>query len=329
MQLSSAAFLACGVLLAGFAGQQSPAPPSTSDLRNNQDTAHRHARLAIGDVISIRVLDLDEISEHPIRIDDNGAIELPVAGRLIAAGKTSTQLEAEIRERLRSSLKNPSVTVTVTEFREEPVAVTGEVVSPGIKQVHGSKSLMEVLAEAGGLKPDAGPTVRITRLRTEGPLPLPDTHIDATGMYVVGEIRIRPILAGENPAENINILPHDLVTVPAAELIYVLGEVAKPGAYELSTARISVLDALALAGGSARNASSSRARVLRAVAGRPGRMEFQVNLDRILAGKAREFELQPQDIFYLPTNKTTVVSTRALEAMIGTGSSIAVFRGSR
>jgi hypothetical protein len=58
-------------------------------------------------------------------------------------------------------------------------------------------------------------------------------------------------------------------------------------------------------------------------------MEFQVNLDRILAGKAREFELQPQDIFYLPTNKTKVVSTRALEAMIGTGSSIAVFRGSR
>ncbi len=329
MQLSGAAIVACGVLLAGFADQRSPAPPSTLESQNSQDPAHRHAQLAIGDVISIRVLDLDEITEHPIRIDDNGAIELPVAGRLVAAGKTSTQLEAEIRERLRSFLNNPSVTVTVTEFREEPVAVAGEVVSPGIKQVHGPKNLMEVLAEAGGLKPDAGPTVRITRLRTEGPLPLPDTHIDATGMYVVGEIRIRPILAGENPAENINILPHDLVTVPAAELIYVLGEVAKPGAYELSAARMSVLDALALAGGSAHNASSSRARVLRAVAGHSGRMEFQVNLDRILAGKAQEFELQPQDIFYLPTNKAKVVSTRALEAMIGTGSSIAVFRGSR
>jgi polysaccharide export outer membrane protein len=329
MQLSPAAIVACGVLFAGFAGQQSPAPPSTSNLTNNQEAAHRHARLAVGDVISIRVLDMDEIPDHPIRIDDSGAIDLPVAGRLVAAGQTTAQLEAEIRGRLRSFLKNPSVTVTVTEFGEEPVAVAGEVVSPGIKQVHGPKNLMEVLAEAGGLKPDAGPTVRITRLRAEGPLPLPDTHIDATGMYVVGEIRIRPILAGENPGENINILPHDLVTVPAAEMIYVLGEVVKPGAYELSTARMSVLDALALAGGSARNASSSRARVLRAVAGRSDRMEFQVNLDRILAGKAREFELQPQDIFYLPTNKAKVVSTRALEAMIGTGSSIAVFRGSR
>ena len=327
MLLNAAAFLACGVLLAGFADQQSPAPPSTINSQDEQDSAHRHAQLAAGDLISIRVLDLEEIPEHTIRIDDSGYIELPVAGRLLAVGKTPVQLEAEIRERLGKILKHPSVTITVTEFREEPVAVAGAVVSPGIKQVHGRKNLMEILAEAGGLRPDAGPAVRITRLRSAGPLPLPNAHNDETGRYTVGEVRIRPLLTGENPAENIIILPHDLVTVPVAELIYVLGEVAKPGAYELSATHMSILDALALAGGAERNAQSSRARVLRAVAGRTERMEFQVDLNRILAGKAKEFELEPQDILYLPTNKGKVVTARALEAMIGTGSSIAVFRG--
>ena len=329
MLLNAAAIIACGVFWTGFADQQTPASPSTTISPDTQDPAHRHARLAAGDLISIRVLDLDEIPEHAIRIDDTGFIELPIAGRLRAAGKTPAQLEADLREHLGAVLKNPSVTVTVTDFPEEPVAVAGAVVSPGIKQVHGPKNLMEVISEAGGLRPDAGPSIRITRLSTAGPLPLPDARNDPTGLYEVGEIRIRPLLAGENPAENIIILPHDLVTVPVAEMIYVLGEVAKPGAYELSAAHLSILDALALAGGAARNASSSRARVLRSVAGRSERREYLVNLNRVLAGREQEFELLPQDILYLPTNKGKVVTARALEAMIGTGSSIAVFRGSR
>ena len=112
-------------------------------------------------------------------------------------------------------------------------------------------------------------------------------------------------------------------------MIYVLGEVSRPAEYEISGSRtISVLDAIAKAGGTSRNASSSRARVLRTVPGKTERTEFIVDLNRMLAGKEKDFELEPQDILYIPTNRGKVVTNRAIEAMIGAGSSIAVFRSS-
>jgi protein involved in polysaccharide export with SLBB domain len=112
-------------------------------------------------------------------------------------------------------------------------------------------------------------------------------------------------------------------------MVYVLGEVGRPGAYDFGSPSISVLNALARAGGSNRNADASHVRVLRMLPGKAERAEFTVNLNRMLAGKTPDFLLEAQDIFYVPTNKGKVVSTRALEAIVGTGSSIAVFRGSR
>ncbi len=314
MRLKAA--IVSGWFVCGLLAQVAEAPPDY--------------RLGDGDTITVRVLDLEEIPDRPIRIDSQGNITLPIVGELHPSGLTTRELQSQIETRLRAVLKNPVVTITLAEFRDAPVTVLGAVNSPGVKQIRGQKTLLEALSDAGGLRADAGATVQLTRTRLAGPIPLANSRLDSDQKFYVAEVEIYSLLHANNPGENIQLLAHDVVAVPPAELVYILGEVSHPGGYEVKSSRtIPILDAVALAGGANRNASSSRARVLRPSRGKSDRMEFVVDLNHMLAGKQKEFELQPADILYIPTNKGKVITTRALEAMIGTGSSIAVFRGSR
>ena len=286
--------------------------------------------LAPGDEVSVRVLDLEEIPDRPTRIDRRGDIDLPLTGRIRADGKTTKQLENDVRERLRAYLKSPAVTVTLAEQREQPVTVLGAVNAPGVKQIRGRKTLVDAISEAGGLRADAGSVLKITRLVSAGPIPLSRSHLDSGAGFYVAEVDVTSLLKAQNPGENIPLADHDVVTVPSAEMVFILGEVSRPGGYEVKGDKtIPILDAVALAGGINRNASASHAKVLRREAGQSQRTEFVVNLNRMLGATGKDFALLPQDILYIPTNRGKVITTRALEAMIGTGSSIAVFRGSR
>jgi polysaccharide export outer membrane protein len=275
------------------------------------------------------VLDLDELGERTTKIDGSGFINLPVAGRIYASGHTAEWLQGEIAARLLVYLKHPEVTVTVVELHEVMVSVTGAVNSPGSRKWDPHKRLLDAIADSGGFKADAGPFIHLTRFADQGPIPLSSSALDATGSFFVAQVEIARLLNGQNPVENFLLRPLDTITVPQAGIVYVLGEVGHPGAYDFGSPSISVLDALARAGGSNRNADFSHVRVLRLLPGSTERTEFVMNLNRMLAGKSSEFLLGAQDIFYVPTNKGKVVTTRALEAIVGTGSSIAVFRGSR
>ena len=326
MPPSLSARFACGALLAGFAVQaQSVRPPAQVSDKSSSVLA----TLMPGDILSIKVLDLEEIGERSVKIDDSGFINLPVAGRIRAGGQTPALLEREIARHLLVYLKLPAVTVTVTELHAETVSVTGAVNTPGIRKLNANESLLEAVSDAGGFKVGAGPFIKLMRDAEEGSIPHASAKLDSTGKFYVAEIEIARLLSAESPGENIPLRPRDIVAVPPAGMVYVLGEVGRPGAYDFGSPSISVLNALARAGGSNRNADASHVRVLRMLPGKAERAEFTVNLNRMLAGKTPDFLLEAQDIFYVPTNKGKVVSTRALEAIVGTGSSIAVFRGSR
>jgi polysaccharide export outer membrane protein len=301
---------------------------STTQLR--VDNPSVDYPLGPGDEISVHVLDLDEISDKPTRIDLHGDLRLPLAGEFHAEGLTTRQLQDQIVARLKGILLNPVVTVSLAEFRDQPVTVMGAVNTPGVKQIRGSKTLMEAISDAGGLRADAGAIITITRSQSAGPIPLSSAKTGADSAYSVAEVEIYSLLHAQKPGENIPLRAHDVISVPPAEMIYILGEVLRPGGYEVKHSRtISILDAVALAGGTSPIAGSSHARVLRSAPGRSDRMEFVVDLNHMLAGKAQEFQLQPADILFIPTNKGKLITTRAIEAMIGTGGSIAVFRGSR
>lgn len=284
--------------------------------------------LGAGDQFILEVADLEELNGKTHRIDNDGTVSLPLIGRIQAAGYTLPQFEAELDRKLVGQLKEPHITVTVTEILSQPVTILGEVNSPGVHQIRGPKSLAEVLSLAGGLKPDAGYRVTITRKKTAGKLPLSDVREDSATGIVTGEVSVNDIVEARSPAENIDILPYDVVTVPRAKLVYVMGEVHKPGGFTLDQRNTaSVLQVLALAEGLTPSASKKHAIVMREEPGADRRTEIPVDLGKVIGGKEAEVKLQPNDILYVPNSTMHTIKIRAIEAAVATGTGILIWRG--
>src|SRR5205823_6160687 len=140
-----------------------PAPQQNSDQLDASAQARSTYVLGPDDQIIIRALEAEEISEKPVRIDSRGMIRMPLIGQIHAAGLNLDELEAIVRTRLEKYYKNPQVGVSLVEYHSQPVSVMGAVRTPGVQQLQGQKSLMETLSSAGGLLPEAGYVVKITR----------------------------------------------------------------------------------------------------------------------------------------------------------------------
>jgi polysaccharide export outer membrane protein len=303
-------------------------PRALSQTAPPESAADRSYLLGPDDVISIRALDADEITDKGIRIGTNGFINLPMVGRVQAGGVTVEQLEQDLTNRLKPFIKHPEVSVNVVELRSQPVSVIGSVKTPGVHQLQGHKTLVEVLSLAGGITDDAGYSVRITRRKDFGSIPLASCTEDSTGQYYVAEVGLRAIMEAKNPAENIEVMPNDVISIPRAQMVYVIGEVTRSGGFALGERqRVSVLQALSLAGGLSRTASRSNARILRNVGDDDAqRTEVAINLNRMLEGKEKDMPLQPNDILFIPNSKTKAAVFRTLEAMFSIGTSVAVYR---
>ena len=151
--------------------------------------------LGPGDQLSLVVENLSEdFADKIFRIDLGGDINLPLAGRIHAAGLTISQFEGEIQQHLARFVKDPRVVVTITEFNSQPISILGAVNNAGVKQIVGRKTLFEVLSLAGGLRPDAGSVIRITRALDKGPIPLPDAKPDPTGQFTVASVNVKAVL---------------------------------------------------------------------------------------------------------------------------------------
>src|ERR1019366_8108744 len=190
------------------------------------------------------------------------------------------------------------------------------VTTPGVVQLRGRKTLYEVLSMAGGPRETAGSTVSFNRLLENGPIPLPGAGPDPSGRYSTAELEIREILDGKNPAANIEIKPHDVISVSEgnARMVYVVGDVQRAGAFNLGSQRtISVLSALSMAGGLGHTAKPEQAKIFRPAPDRQKHEEIAVNIKRILAGKAEDIGLRPEDVLVIPT------SSRKTFAVIVTG----------
>jgi polysaccharide export outer membrane protein len=282
--------------------------------------------LGPGDIIQVSVLDMEEVGKYPNRIDLRGFINLPVVGRVEAAGLTSEQLEAKIRERLRTQLKAPDVTVSITEMRSQPVSVLGAVTQPGVQQVQGRKTLMEVISQAGGLRPDAGHAIRIARGKDWGALPLEGVKEDETGAFWVAEVGVSEIMAGGAPHKNIPVRPNDVITVPKGRLVYVMGAVKKTGGFVLGErSKVTVLEAISMAEGMDRFSREADSRIMRKTSDPNSRVEIAVNVKRILSGKDKDVELEPDDILYIPDSGVKRATARSIEAAIQIGTGIAIW----
>jgi len=259
--------------------------------------------LGPGDQIVLRANEVEEISDKPFRIDADGFITLPLPqlGRIKAGGMTVQALEAELVERLKTLVKVPQVTITVAQFRNEPVFFVGAFKSPGIYGLLGRRTLVEMLASIGGLQPNASRRIKVTRRAEFGKIPLPNAIEDPTNKVSSVEISMGSLRENVNPAEDIVLQPYDVISVERAEQVYIDGAVGKAGPVELGERdSISVAQAITLAGGLAKNAQAKKARILRPILNSSRRAEIDIDLTKVLKGETTDFPLQANDVLFVP-----------------------------
>jgi len=319
--------LAVFFLIAGAAAQV-PSSPRPEALKANCGSQVRSTYLlGPDDQLEISGPELSELANKPVRIDGDGDIQAPLVGRVHVSGLTVQQTEQALNKLLSTYIRDPQVVVSVAEVRSQPVSILGAVNTPGVHQVRGRKTLLEMLALAGGIRSDAGYSVRITRQLEWGCIPLPKTELDATGRFSVAELNLKKIMEAKNPDENIQIFPHDVISVPKAEMVYVIGEVKRSGGFVLGEHQsISVLQALSLAEGLNGTADARHARILRLKRDADQREELAVDVKDVLNGKKSDIALRGDDILFIPGSTGKKAALRALEAAIQTGTGLAIWR---
>jgi protein involved in polysaccharide export with SLBB domain len=132
-------------------------------------TANSSYVLGPGDVLASWALRADEISTKPYTVLLDGTLDLPLVGRVTAGGKSVEELKRDLKHSLGQYFRTPQVSVSVTDFRSQPVSVLGCVNQPGVHQLQGGKNLLEVLSLAGGVAPEADSTVVITHRANGNP----------------------------------------------------------------------------------------------------------------------------------------------------------------
>ena len=315
-------------LIIGAAASQNPVAAATGEQKPACDNQIRSTYLlGSDDQLEISGPELTDTTNKPVRINGEGDVQVPLAGPVHVAGLTVQQTEQELDKVLSKYIRNPQVVVNVVEVRSQPVSVLGAVNSPGVHQVQGHKTVLEMLAAAGGIRQDAGYSIRITRQVEWGCIPLPGAQLDATGKYSVAEVSLQKIMSAKTPEENIQIFPHDVISVPKAEMVYVIGEVHRSGGFVLGEHKsISVLQALSLAEGLNTGADPRHAKILRLKPEADQREELKVDVKDALNGKKPDLPLQGEDILFIPGSTGKKAALRGLEAAIQTGTGLAIWR---
>jgi polysaccharide export outer membrane protein len=299
------------------------------EIPNNSmpDSRQEESAYVLGpnDRIIIRCVNAEELSPTPIRIDNDGQVTLPFIGRVRLAGLTVSDAEKKLTDELSQFIRHPQVQLNVVESHSQPVSVFGAVRNPGAYQLEGRKNLTEILSMAGGLRPDAGRVLKLTRRAEWNSIPLPSSERDATGKFTVAEINVEELVRGNNPSSNIEVRPYDVISIPQAELVYVVGQVRKPGGFTMTGREdFTVLQAVSMAEGLDKTAAPKKARILRRAAN-SSRVDIPVDLEKILSGRAPDMPLHAEDVLFVPNNAAKSAGMKTLDAIIQTATGLAVY----
>jgi polysaccharide biosynthesis/export protein len=319
--------LSLPLLISSAALAQAPAAAAAAAPAAGVTTNDGSYVLGPEDQISLHVVDLEDVSDKPVRIDPSGFIDLPLAGRIHVADLTVEQFRAVLAKSLVKYIDSPQITINVLEYRSQPVSILGAVNTPGVHQLQGPKRLIDVISAAGGLKPDAGTKLTVTRRMKMGVLPLPGARVSASGDFSSADVDLSTLTTGQRPSDNIEVRANDVIDVSKTEVIYVVGEVKKSGSINLNSKEgISLIRALAMAEGYSQSAAPKKAKILRATNGEPTKPEeIPVNMASVMEGKAPDVQLHPNDILFIPNNVSGSAMKRATEAAIQVAVGMAVF----
>ena len=259
-------------------------------------------RLGTGDLLEISVYGVPELSTKA-RVGNNGDIYLPLVDYVHVEGLTPEEAQEIIEKRLGDGgfVNNPHVTLLVDEYPSQAVSVLGQVTHPGPYQLLGERRLYDVISAAGGLTDRAGKTVIITH-RDQADKPIKVVLSDGLA----------------NMAEsNVAIQPGDTVVVQRAGIVYIVGDVGHPTGVVMDNDHLTVLQAIALAGGTNKTAKLNGAKILRHSAG--GVVETQIQLKQILQAKKADQSLFADDILFVPGSSGKAAAYRAADVMLQAG----------
>jgi polysaccharide export outer membrane protein len=275
----------------------------------NQRTAENQ-RIGPNDLLEIIVLEDAELNRSA-RVRATGEISLPLLEDVPAAGRTPRELELELEGLLRARyVLDPHVSVQIVETESQAVSVVGAVNRPGVFQIRGARSLLEVLALAGGLSAEAGDGVLVVRSSARAGAAEDLAAADAV------EVDLEALLESGELRHNIAVYPGDVVKVKPAGLIYVVGEVNRPGAFPLERGGgLTVVQAIALGQGLRSMAARGRTMIIRTTAAGE-RMEIPVDLGDVLAGRALDPRLEEKDIVFVPNSTTRAVALGVVDALV-------------
>ncbi len=278
---NSSLWLALALLSAGLAPALQAAPVANVAARQPGDYV-----LGVDDVLEITVRNFADLN-NTVTVRPDGKISMPRAGTVVASGKTTAQLARELETRLAKTLNYAYVQIVVKQARAQQARIIGAVKSVGSYDVKNGMRLMDLVAQAGGLstKPNriSGRLIRagqVSQLNVAGALKRPDG------------------------VANVTLRPNDLVVLDAADYsrqITVMGEVAKPGAYDLDE-DLTVMALLAQAGGPTGKAALRQASVLRA--GVPVLSDLSDIQESVLPANSAlsRFKFQAGDVLSVPEN---------------------------
>jgi len=286
--------------------QASPSVPSaeTSKVDSPQ------VLIAGGDLLEIAVYGLDDMAQK-VRVDSEGNISLQLLGQVHVGGLTAAETERLLSKLSmeKGILKDPHFSVFIRENVQGGVAVLGEVNKPGIYQLEGTHHLLELISAAGGVTNKAGDTVNITR--RDNPEAI---------------VKVKLAQDGQDPATNVPIYAGDTVVVTKAPLVYVVGEVQRPSGLVMENGeRMTVLQAIALAQGTTKEAKLRAARIIRK-SGDGEYQEIPLPLNDMLKAKKPDMTLQKEDIVFIPTSVGRSVMTSTMQSIMQIAVGAAIYR---
>ncbi len=295
--------------------QQVPAQASASApqatpvaARSNGDPAD--LLIGAGDLLEVSLYGMPDFKTD-VRVNSGGEISLPMLGTVAVGGLSIEQAQSLIERKLsqKGLFNDPHVTVFEKEYATQGISVLGEVQKPGIYSLLGSRKLYDALSAAGGTTPKAGRYVLITR-RNDPEHP----------------VRV-PLLTGtpESMENNVAVEPGDTVVVSKAGVVYVVGDVRQPGGFVMENGNdISVLKAIALAQGTNPNAALNAAKLIRKTP--EGPKDVALSLKKMLAAKAPDLQLQPDDVVFIPGSAGKSAAKRGAEAILQMATGVAIWR---
>lgn len=279
------------------AGESPQTPPN----------ATANGRLGVGDMVEVSVYEVPELATKA-RIGDNGDLYLPLIGYVPIAGLSVEEAQALIEKRLADGgfVKNPHVELLRDQQGAQGVSVLGQIAKPGVYPVLGPMRLFDLISAAGGLTDRAGRSATITHRNQPDK---PET------------VELERNLE-DKPESNVAVLAGDTVVVRKADVVYVVGEVGRPSGFLMETGHLTVLQAIAMAGGTTRTAKLSGVRIIRK--GPTGMTETTVPLQKILSAKAPDVTMEADDILFVPNSAAKAFAGRTLEVATQAASAAAI-----